>query len=109
MLTRTVEQVCVYVLVLNTFGRAEEGAVAAIATDPHKLQEFYESQLLPPDKRYRDEHGMYISFADGPLKYFNPCDSLEIDQTDWYGYGIHSEWIPIEALDQLEARYYMVK
>ena len=56
----------IYVLILNTFGAAESGAVGAWSDNYQKLVEFYQSQLLPPNERFRDEGGFYHSFAHGP-------------------------------------------
>lgn len=106
---RTIEQVRLYVLVLNTFGRVEDGAVAAVSADYNKLVNFYMSQLLAPEDRYRDNSGMYISFKDGPLRNFNPCFSLELNNTGVFGHGIHDEWIPVTSFPSVRTRYYMVE
>lgn len=105
METRTVEQVRLYVLVLNTFGSAEESAIACISDSYNKIVDFYNSQLL--DEPYW-ENGYRISFKDGPLKYFNPCPSLDLSYISVFGHGIHSEWCNIDNYYAIKNKYYFI-
>lgn len=92
MEARTITQVRIYVLVLNTFGRAEEGRIAAISGNYQDLVDLYNSQLLP--ECYRDENGFYHTFNEnGPLARLNPCSNLNLNEVDMFGHGIHDEWI----------------
>lgn len=106
MEVRTITQCRIYVLVLNTFGRCEDGAIAAISDDYNKLVNFYNSQLLK--EGFRDEGGWYHSFCEGALYSFNPCNSLTLNDCEWYGHGIHDDWIPITELENLKHSYFFV-
>ena len=88
METRTITQVHIYYLVLNTFGAAEDGAIVAISDERQKLVDYYNSQLLV--EGVRDSAGYYHSFEEGSLYNYNPCD---IDRIGLYGHGIHDEWV----------------
>lgn len=105
METRTVEQVRLYVLALNTFNRAEDSAVACVSDSYDRLVEFYNSQVL--EIGYR-ENGWYFSFKEGRLRYFNPCHSLVLGDLDMYGNGIHSEWCDIEKYYEIQNKYYFI-
>lgn len=109
METRQVTQIRVYVLYLNTFDRAEDGAIAAISTSYDDLVRFYNENLLSHEERYRDAGGMYISFKEGPLQYFNPCGSLVLNDNEPFGHGIHDEWINEDVLHRISSQYFMVQ
>ena len=100
-ITRSITEVHVYVLVLNTFGAAEEGRVVAVSTDYNKLAEWYQEQFEPSGP-YREDR-WYKTFRKGsPIEYNNPCRSLELNNTRPFGHGIHDEWIPLEAYENLK-------
>ena len=104
---RTIEEVRVYVLILNTFGDAEEGEVVAISNDYNKLVSWYKDQFNP-EGEYR-ENGWIKTFRKGSLiEYNNPCSSLELNDTYPFGHGIHDEWIPIEQFYSLGNRYNVI-
>lgn len=107
METRQVTEVHVYVLYLNTFGRAEEGTVAAFSTDYDALVRFYSNQLC---EKWRDGAGFLHSFKEGsPLEHLNPCYSLELNQLELFGYGVHDEWISMDDFNRALANQYFVK
>ena len=104
---RTIEEVRIYVLILNTFGAAEEGEVVAISNDYNKLVSWYKDQFNP-EGEYR-ENGWTKTFRKGSLiEYNNPCRSIELNDTYPYGHGIHDEWIPIEQFYSLGNRYNVI-
>ena len=109
MEARTITQVRIYILVLNTFGRMEDGMIAAISGNYQDLVDLYNSQLL--QEPYRDENGYYHTFNEnGPLSRLNPCLSLELNEVDMFGYGIHDEWINEDKWYNLvnQNQYYIV-
>lgn len=104
---RTVEQVRIYVLVLNTFGAAESGIVVAVSDDYNKLVNWYKDQF-DPEGAYI-EHGWTKTFRKGSLiERNNPCSSLELNNTYPFGHGIHDEWIPLEQFYSLGNRYNVI-
>ena len=105
---RQITQVRIYVLVLNTFGRAEESRIAAISEDYQRLVDYYTSQLLSPENRCRDKVGFLHSFREGQLFNLNPCYSIELNNLDWYGNGIHDEWINMDDWEKLRNRYFVI-
>lgn len=107
METRTVEEVRIYVLVLNTFGAAETGEIVAISDDCNKLVSWYQDQFNP-EGEYREE-GWCKTFKKGSvIEYNNPCSSLELNNTYPFGHGIHDEWISLEQFHSLEENGYNV-
>ena len=108
METRTITQGRIFILNLNTFGRAEDTAIAAISDDYNKLVSFYLDNLLSEDERYRDDFGYRISFRSGPLQRFNPCHSIELNQLSYFHEGIYDIWIDVADLTKLQSEYYWV-
>lgn len=91
METRITTEVRIFVLILNTFGRAEECEAVAISDDYDRLVNWYLSQFA--EEPYREE-GFYKTFKkDSYLEYNNPCDSIVLNQYNHYGQGIHDEWV----------------
>lgn len=106
METRTITQVKLYVLILNTFGAAESGEVVAVSDDYHKLVSWYRDQFA--DEPYR-EGGWYKTFKkDSPIEFNNPCDSVELNHTNYWNHGIHDEWVPVDNLYEIKNRYLYV-
>lgn len=105
---RTIQQVRIYVLALNTFGRAEEGKIAAISDDYDKLANFYRTQI-DNGGGCRDEFGYFHHFVQGLLYNFNPCSSISLNETDWYGFGIHDEWIDMDQYNELNRNVIFIK
>lgn len=105
MQTRMIEQVLIYKLVLNPFGRAEECTIAALSTEYMNLVNFYHSQVC---ESFRDEQGFVHSFKEGPLHFLNPCASLEVNHTDSWGHGISTEWVNSDSLGRLKQRFMFV-
>ena len=104
---RTVEEVRIYVLVLNTFGSAEDGKIVAISDDYNKLVSWYKDQFNREGK-YRED-GWVKTFKKGSLiEYNNPCSSIELNNTSFFGYGIHDEWISLEQFYSLENRFNVI-
>ena len=91
METRTIVEVRIFVLVLNTFGRAEEGRIVAISDNYDRLVNWYLNQFA--EEPYREE-GFYKTFRKGSyIEYNNPCSSTVLNQCNYYGQGIHDEWV----------------
>ena len=106
METRTVTQVRLYVLVLNTFGSAQSGEVVAISDDYHKLVDWYKSQFA--DESYIED-GWHKTFKKGsPIEFNNPCDCVELNNTNHWNHGIHDEWVPAEYVYEIKDRYLYV-
>ena len=104
---RQVNEVHVYVLCLNTFGRAEEGTIAALSTDYNALVRFYNDQLC---EKWRDETGFLHSFKKGSvLENLNPCNSLELNQLSIFGHGIRDEWVREYTFHRITSEYYFVE
>ena len=107
METRTIEEIRIYVLVLNTFGAEEEGEIAAISDDYNKLVSWYKDQFNPEGK-YRED-GWLKTFRKGSLiEYNNPCLSIELNNTYPFGHGIHDEWISLQQFYSLGNRYNVI-
>jgi hypothetical protein len=107
METRIEGQVRVYVLVLNTFGSAEDSCIAAVSFDYDKIVKQYTDDLLP--EGFRDEMGFFHSFPESsPFYRLNPCFDLELNHVNHWGQGIHDEWVPISAIDEIRSRYYFI-
>ena len=88
---RITTEVRIFVLILNTFGRAEEGEAVAISDDYDRLVDWYLDQFA--DDPYREE-GFYKTFKKGSLiEYNNPCGSLKLNDIRPFGHGIHDEWV----------------
>lgn len=93
--TRTVTEVRVYALALNgVYDRCESGKIVAISTEYDKLVDFYNENLLKEGEEYRDENNILHRFKEGPLYNYNPCFTLELNNVEYWGYGIHDEWVP---------------
>ncbi len=91
METRMIMQCRIYVLVLNTFGRAEDGAIVAVSSDYDRLVQWYKKQFA--DERYV-ENGWHKTFKKGsPIEFNNPCNTLELNNNHPFGHGIHDEWV----------------
>ena len=91
METRIIVEVRIFVLVLNTFGRAEECEVVAISDDYDRLVDWYLNQFA--DDPYRDE-GFYKTFKKGSkIEYNNPCGSVVLNNLNHFGQGIHDAWV----------------
>lgn len=106
---RLIDQTRVFVLALNAFGRAEDHRIAAVALDYNALVKKYNEDLLPVEERFRDELGMMHSFRVGsPFFNLNPCASLVLNDLNYYGAGIHDEWIDTDKLRGTLSRYYWV-
>lgn len=108
METRQITEVHIYVLVLNTVGAAESCEIAAVSDDYQKLVDFYNSQLLPVNERFRNNVGFFRSFKEGPLYDLNPCNSLELNDTSQFRHGIHDEWVNANNLDWIRNQYYCI-
>lgn len=105
MEARTITQLHIFYLVLNTFGRCEDSEIVAISDERQKLVDFYYSQLL--EEGYRDSNGFFHSFKEGILHNYNP-PSCDITSTDWYGNGIHDEWVNEDYYYSLRDRFFIV-
>lgn len=102
-------EVRVFVLVLNTFGSAEEGRIVAFSTDYNRLVEAYNRDLLPYDKGFRDEVGFYHSFRESsPFYNYNPCYTTDLNMLSPFGHGIHDEWIEIDQFERLKRSFLFI-
>lgn len=107
METRTTQEVRIYVLVLNTFGAAEEGEIVAVSDDYNRLVDWYKDQFNL-DGIYRDDRWNKTFKKGSPIEYNNPCSSLELNNTYPFGHGIHDEWIALDEFYKLENRFLVV-
>jgi len=96
METRQIEQVKIYGLILNTMGRAEDGALVALASSEEALREFYQSQLLETSERIGS---WCYSFKEGVLRSYNPS-GLQDASEHHYGHGIFNQWVQREDIKQ---------
>lgn len=95
METRVRTEVHVYYMVMNPVtAYAEEGVITVAASSYQMLVGYYFSQLA--GEKYKE--GRYnLSFIEGPLKWYNPLLSLELNADTTFGHGIHDEWILLEG------------
>lgn len=106
METRQITQVRLYVLILNTFGAAESGNIVAVSDDYQRLVTWYQSQFA--DEPYREDE-WYKTFKKGsPIEYNNPCNSIELNDTNTWNHGIHDEWVLLDDLDIIRNNYLYV-
>jgi hypothetical protein len=89
METRTITQIKVYGLVLNTMERVESGALVALAVNEQSLKDFYKSQLL---KKPKIIGNWVYNFKEGPLRHYNPS-GIQSVYDSMFGHGIFSEWV----------------
>lgn len=106
METRTIVEVKIFVLVLNTFGRAEECEVVAVSDDYDRLVNWYLDQFA--DDPYREE-GFYKTFKKGSfIEYNNPCGSVALNNVNHYGQGIHDEWVSKDTYYEIQSKFNFV-
>lgn len=101
METRTIQEVRIYVLVLGTFGAAEEGEFVAVSDDYTRLVNWYNQQFNPKGC-YRDGRWNKTFKKGSSIEWNNPCYSLALNDTCPFGHGIHDEWVPTET-------FYLIK
>lgn len=100
----TKNQILIYLLCLNPVtGRCEDNELVAVSCEYENLKHFYLNNLLPSGYRSeKDNYAYYKVFTENSvLEYYNPCPSIESNQTDYFGHGIHSEWIDEENYESL--------
>ena len=103
METRHIMQARIYVLVLNTFGAAEEGEIVAVSDDYNRLVSWYNDQFA--QEGYRED-GWYKTFKKGsPIEYNNPCATTALNETRPFGHGIHDEWVKFDDLDGIRNHF----
>ena len=101
METRQITQAHIYFLTLNcVYDRCEGRDIVAVSDEHQKLVDLFQAQLLPMEKRYRDDHGMYRSFEKGPLYDYNPPYDM--------GEEVRDEWVDIEEVGRIQSRYHWV-
>lgn len=106
METRTILEVRIFVLVLNTFGRAEECEAVAVSDDYDRLVNWYLDQFA--DDPYIEE-GFYKTFKKGSLiEYNNPCGSLKLNDIRPFGHGIHDEWVSHDTFVKIQSKFNFV-
>lgn len=100
---RTVQQVRVYKLVMNSvFDRAEMLRLCAVSTNYDELVEWYKEQRAPEPYRSEHEPNILKHFQEGsPLEYFNPIGAFEVNAQTTFGYGIRDEWDNIEDFNNI--------
>lgn len=108
MNTRTITktEVQIFVLVLKTFGRAEDVEIVAISDDYERLVKWYEDQLA--EEPYREDGWNKVFKKGSVIEYNNPCSSLELNNLDLYRCGIHEEWVDMDNIDNIRNHYYFV-
>lgn len=103
METRTGAEAQIYVLVLNTFGAAEEGEIVAVSDDYNRLVSWYNDQFA--QEGYRED-GWYKTFKKGSfIEYNNPCHTTALNETRPFGHGIHDEWVKFDDLDGIRNHF----
>ena len=103
METRTSAEARIYVLVLNTFGAAEEGEIVAVSDDYNRLVSWYNDQFA--QEGYRED-GWYKTFKKGsPIEYNNPCHTTALTETRPFGHGIHDVWVKFDDLDGIRNHF----
>lgn len=108
METREITQVKIYFLVMNgVWDSAEGGSIAAVSTSKDRLIEFYQSQVIPYEERYRDDMGRYRSFKEGPLYNYNLLMTMDA-RNSTFGHGLKEEWVLLDDLDDIKHRYHFI-
>ena len=103
METRTSAEARIYVLVLNTFGAAEEGEIVAVSDDYNRLVSWYNDQFA---QEGYSEDGWYKTFKKGsPIEYNNPCATTALNETRPFGHGIHDAWVKFDDLDGIRNHF----
>lgn len=103
METRTITEVRVYILALNEMhNRAEYGRIVAVSTEYDDLVRYYMDNISSTE--FIDDEGYRHTFKEGDLYNFNPAKSLELNNLDIFGFGIHDEWIREEDLNDISFR-----
>jgi hypothetical protein len=106
METRTITQRKIYSLVLNPMtDRVESARVTAIAYDESKLRDFYQNEIA--EEPYEDHNYHKVFKKGGPLEWYNPAD-INIPENNFYGHGIHSEWVNEEVCESIEQNYLLI-
>lgn len=108
METRTIQQVKIYYLVLNhIMDMAESGRHVAFSLECENLKRFYENEHCRP---YSEIIHTYYGYPQtfnknfrksGPLEWYNPIASLELNDGYPFGHGIRDMWINIDELEEL--------
>ena len=105
METRHITQVRIYVLALNTFGSAESSEIVAISPEYDRLVQWYNDQFA--NENWRDSNGFLHTFKKGSvIENYNPCASLELNDTELFGHGIHDEWVELNSFNQNISKRY---
>ena len=104
---RTVQEGRIYILVLNPITSvAEDGSIVAISDDYNRLVGWYQDQFA--SEQWKDGSWYKTFTRDSPLEWYNPCYSLELNDIQPFGHGIHDEWILMDNLDIIRNRYFCV-
>lgn len=107
MKTRSIQEVRIYILVLNPInGAAEDGSIVAISDDYSRLVGWYQDRFA--SEQWKDGSWHKTFTKDSPLEWYNPCYSLELNDAQPFGHGIHDEWISTEDLYEIRNRYLYV-
>jgi len=105
METRNKTEFKIYLLYLNMMkDRAESSQCVAIADDPQKIIDWYNSLLTKPYSDIVEEWTgpkpyQKIFRKDSPLEWFNPIGSFTPDH---FGHGIREQWVDAEELRYLQ-------
>lgn len=100
---RTVTEVRLYVLVLNTFGAAETGDMVAISDDYDKLVNWYNDQFA--EEPYRDGEWFKTFKPGSTIEWYNPCSTLELNNNYPFGHGIHDEWVTEDLFERIKSSH----
>ena len=104
METRQVTEYRVYVLMLNTFGRAEDIAIVAVSTDYNHLVDWYNNQFA--ESQWRDSNGFVHTFkASSPICNYNPCNSTVLNNLGIFGDGIRGAWVSESDFANIPSTY----
>lgn len=92
---RSVLEGKIYVLFMNPIqGRCEDCAPVAAASDYQKLVDWYNSQRC---QMYEDGW-MRKQFQKGSwIENFNPVNSTELGNGDYWHHGIYAEWVRLDS------------
>lgn len=109
---RTVNQVRIYLLVMNPMqDRTESRTIAAISDDYQKLVNWIKGEKHP-EGYWKDDRWSKSFKANSVLEWFNPPDRLELNQLNHYGHGIKDEWVMEDAYKDMkngiDKRFYFV-
>lgn len=98
--TRTITKVRMYKLMLNPMtDRVESSRIVAVSDDYERLVNWYMSQFSTT--AWTDDNWYKVFKSGSAIEWYNPCDSLGLNELNCWGHGIGDEWIPLDVYSDI--------